>query len=123
MNDDVMARAQQGHAAWRRGDFTMIESMLDPSVEWNWFDPGEWDCHNRDDVMQVLRERFEQGFARGDLEIIAAGPDAVVVVAHPAAIGGPEWPEETATVIVFRDGKVTRMQDYSTREEAVAAAR
>jgi hypothetical protein len=61
------------------------------------------------------------GFARGELEVFDGGPDAVIVVAHPRVIGGEEWPEETATVISFRDAKIVAIQDYPTRDEAVAA--
>jgi hypothetical protein len=43
------------------------------------------------------------------------------VIAHPRAIGGQDWPEETATVITFHEGKVTNMQDYRTKEEALTA--
>jgi hypothetical protein len=63
--------AREGMEAWRRGDFETIERMLDPNVEWRWFEPGDWDCHNREDVMQVLRQRFEQGFAKGDMTFAA----------------------------------------------------
>jgi predicted enzyme related to lactoylglutathione lyase len=41
-------------------------------------------------------------------------------VAHPSAVGGDEWPAEVATVISFREGQVTSMRDYSTREVALA---
>lgn len=87
--------ARQGLEAWRRGDFKAIEGILDPAVEWHWFEPGEWDCHGRDDVMRTLRERYEQGFAKGDLEFRDGGEGAVIVVSHPSKIGGSEWPEET----------------------------
>jgi hypothetical protein len=70
--------------------------------------------------MRTLRERHEQGFSRGDLEFVDAGGDSVIVVAHPSAVGGDEWPAEVATVITFREGKVTSMQDYPTREDALA---
>jgi hypothetical protein len=36
------------------------------------------------------------GFAEGRLDFHDAGPDVVVVTAHPSEIGGPEWPAETA---------------------------
>ena len=114
--------AREGMEAWRRGDFETIERMLDPNVEWRWFEPGDWDCHNREDVMQVLRQRFEQGFAKGDVTFRNAGEDAVIVVAHPSDIGGPDWPDETATVMTFRDERVVSMQDYRTETEALAAA-
>jgi ketosteroid isomerase-like protein len=113
--------AREGLDAWRAGDFEAIERILDPEVEWRWFEPGEWDCHSREDVMQTLRERREQGFAEGDLEFRDGGDDAVVVVAHPREIGGPEWPEETATVMTFQDERVVSMQDYRSEAEALAA--
>jgi hypothetical protein len=34
-------------------------------------------------VMQALRERHEQGFAKGDLQFLVGGEHAVIVVAHP----------------------------------------
>jgi ketosteroid isomerase-like protein len=121
MGNALTAIASDGLEAWRRGDFETLERLLDPGVEWCWFEPGQWDCDNRDDVMQVLRERYEQGFAKGRLEFHEGGPDALIVVAHPSEIGGDEWPAEVATVMRFRDGKVVSMQDYPTVAEALDA--
>jgi ketosteroid isomerase-like protein len=117
-----MAIATEGLEAWRRGDFDALESILDPDVEWGWFEPGEWDCHNRDDVMRTLRERYEQGFAKGRLEFKDGGENAVIVVSRPSEIGGPEWPEETVTIMRFRDGKVVSMRDYRTEADALKAS-
>jgi hypothetical protein len=86
--------AQQGFDAWRRGDFDALEAIFAPDVEWRWFEPGFHD----------------------------AGSD-VVVTAHPSEIGGPEWPDETSTVIRFHEGKAVSMQDYRTEAEALAAAK
>ena len=116
MSEQTMALAREGFGAWRRGDFATIEAMLDPDVQWRWFEPGEWDCHSRDDVMRTLRERYEQGFGRGELEFVDGGEDTVIVVAHPASVGGEGWPEEAATVITFDQGKVTNMQDHRTKQ-------
>jgi ketosteroid isomerase-like protein len=115
MSEEIMAPAREGFAAWQHGDMEALGAMLDPAVTWRWFEPGDWDCRGREDVMQTIRERYEQGFARGEIEFADGGNDAVIVVAHPATVAGPEWPEETATVITFRHGKVTRMQDFRTR--------
>jgi ketosteroid isomerase-like protein len=113
--------AREGLEAWRKGDFETIEEILDSNVEWHATEPGEWDCHGRDDVMQTLRERHEQGFAKGDLQFLEGGEHAVIVVAHPSEIGGPDWPSETATVMHFRNERVVSMQDYRTEAEALAA--
>ena len=121
MGSQTMETARQGLEAWQRGDFDTIEAMLDPDVQWRWFEPGEWDCRSREDVMRTLRERHAQGFGRSELEFVGAGDDAVIVVAHPRAVAGDDWPEEAATIITFRDGRVVDMQDYRTRDEALAA--
>ena len=123
MKDEMLASAREGFAAWQAGDFATLEALLDPGVQWRWFEPGDWDCRDRKDVMARLRERFEEGFVRGEVEFLDGGEDSIIIVAHPAAIGGDEWPSETATVVWFRDGKVVRMQDYRTREDALAALR
>jgi ketosteroid isomerase-like protein len=114
--------AKQGFEAWRRGDFDALEQMFAPDVEWRWFEPGDWDCHSRKDVMRTLRQRHAAGFAEGRLKFHEAGPDVVVVTAYPSEIGGSEWPDETSTVIRFRDDRVVSMQDYRTEAEARAAA-
>jgi ketosteroid isomerase-like protein len=114
--------AEEGFNAWRRGDLDALEELFAPDVEWRWFEPGDWDCHGRDEVMRTLRQRHAAGFAEGRLAFREAGPDVVIVTAHPSEIGGPEWPAETSTVIRFRAGKVVSMQDYRTEAEARAAA-
>jgi ketosteroid isomerase-like protein len=119
----TVALAQQGFDAWRRGDFDALEQMFAPDVEWRWFEAGDWDCHSRNDVMRALRQRHAAGFAEGRLTFHDAGPDVVVVTAHPSEIGGQEWPDETSTVIRFRNGKVVSMEDYRAEAEALAAAR
>jgi len=121
VSSDPKAVAEAGLGAWRDGDFETLAHLLDPAVEWHWFEPGEWDCHGRDDVLRTLRQRHAQGFAAGTLEVHDAGEDTVIVVSHPSEVGGPEWPSETATVMRFREGKVTSMQDFRTEHDALTA--
>ena len=123
VSTDAVAIATEGLAAWRRGDFETLATILDPNVQWTAFEPGEADCHGRDDVMRVLRERYEQGFVHGDVDLAAAGADTVIAVSHPSAIGGPEWPDEITTVMSFRGGALVSMRDYLTKAEALAAVR
>jgi ketosteroid isomerase-like protein len=99
-----------------------LEQFFDRDVTWRWFEPGEWDCKSRDDVMRTLRARHEQGFAKCDVEFRDGGEDAIIVVTHPSEIAGPEWPAETATLMRFRDGRVVSMRDYKTELEAQKAA-
>jgi ketosteroid isomerase-like protein len=120
-DDSTLTVAREGFEAWRRGDFDTLEKIFAADVEWCWFEPGEWDCHSRDDVMRVLRQRHSAGFAEGQLRISEAGRNVVVVTAHPSETGGPDWPAEVSTVILFSEGKVVSMQDYRTEAEAFAA--
>lgn len=71
--------------------------------------------------MRTLRERYEQGFAKGEVEFRDGGEDAIIVVTHPSKIGGPEWPDETATIMRFREGRVVSMRDYKTELDAQSA--
>jgi ketosteroid isomerase-like protein len=121
VSSDPISVATEGFEAWRSGDFATLQRIFDPAVEWRWFEPGEWDCRNREDVMRTLRQRYDQGFAKGGLEFKKVGEDAVIVVSHPSDTGGTEWPQETATLIRFREGRVVSMQDYRTEAEAVDA--
>src|SRR5947209_4721072 len=119
MSQELVERARVGLEAWQRGEFGALETMLAPEVELLWWDPGEWDCYGRADVMRLLRERHAQGFARGRMELIEAGENRLIMVTYPAEVGGPDWPEETATVITFRGGKAVHMQQHPTLEEAL----
>jgi hypothetical protein len=68
--------------------------------------------------------RFASGTSKAspsDLQFLEGGEHAVIVVAHPGEIGGPDWPSETATVMQFRNERVVSMQDYRTEAEAIAA--
>src|SRR2546422_5641975 len=107
--------AQQGFDAWRGGDFEALEAIFAADVEWRWFEPGDWDCHNRDDVMRTLRQRHAAGFAEGHLKFHDAGSEVVVVTAHPSEIGGSEWPEANGTVTRVHEGQVVSMHGCRPR--------
>lgn len=116
MTDLELARA--GLDAWKRGDFEALEQLLAPDATWHAVEPGEWDCENRGEVLQTLRDRYEEGFTRGPLELVDGGTGRVILVSHPAQVGGPEWPEETAIAMTFEGGKVSSMQDHATLADA-----
>ena len=120
MSELELARA--GLDAWKRGDFEALEELLAPDATWRAVEPGEWDCERRDDILRTLRERYEEGFTLGPIELVEAGRRTVVLVSHPAEVGGEEWPEETAIAIRFREGKVVTMQDYPTLADALEAS-
>ena len=123
MSRRELALVREGLEAWRRGDLGRVKGFLHPAATWRGFEPGEWDCANRGDVVRTLRERYEQGFGRVRMELVDAGPGKVIAVSWPRETGGDEWPEETATLISLRDERIVSMQDYTSRSEALAAVR
>ena len=106
--------AQAGLAAWRRGDFDALEELLAPEATWRAVEPG--------DILQTLRERYEQGFTMGPIELLEGGPGTIILLSRPAEVGGPDWPEETVIAITFRAGKVVAMQDHRTLPDARRAS-
>jgi ketosteroid isomerase-like protein len=123
MDSDVMLRMRAGLEAWQRGDVSALEPLLDPAVELLWWEPGEWDCRGRDAVLECLRERVATGVNAGELDLAAAGEDRLVVSRRGVVAEGPAAGLSPATVIVLRDGKVVSMQQFQSRDDALAALR
>jgi ketosteroid isomerase-like protein len=119
MDAELLEKARAGLQAWQDGDLSALEELLDPEVELFWWKPGEWDCHNRDEVLRVLAQRRREGANRAEVELIVAGEDVLVSVSH--TVDRPDWPDEPATVIRFRDGKAVEMRQFKSREEALTA--
>jgi ketosteroid isomerase-like protein len=120
MDAELMERARAGLQAWQEGDLSALEELFDPDVELFWWEPGDWDCHSRDDVLRLLAQRRREGVNRAEVELIDAGEEVLVSVSH--TVDRPGWPDEPATVIRFRDGKAIEMRQFKSREEALAAA-
>ena len=120
MDADLMEKARIGLQSWQDGDLSALEELLDPDVELLWWEPGDWDCHSREDVLRVLAQRRSEVANRAEVELIDAGENVLVSVSHTA--DRPDWPDEPATVIRFRDGKAIEMRQFKSREEALAAA-
>jgi hypothetical protein len=120
MDAELMEKARAGLRGWQDGDLTALEELLDPHVELLWWEPGEWDCHSRDDVLRLLAQRQREGVNRAEVELIDAGEDVLVSVSH--TVDRPDWPDEPATVIRLRDGKAIEMRQFKSREDALTAA-
>jgi ketosteroid isomerase-like protein len=122
MEPGLLAAARAGLEAWQRGDVEALEPLLDPEVELLWWEPGEWDCHGREEVLTLLRERARGG-AGGEVELLEAGEGAIVVARTGTVADGPAAGLRPATLVVFRGGRAVSMRQFRSREEALAAAR
>jgi uncharacterized protein len=108
--------------AFLRGDWDALRRVMDPGVQWLWHEPGEWDCHDRKQVLATLFERQREGVVTRLNEVIAADERVFVEVSGPRLdeLGAPGG--NACMVVTVRDGRIVRMQDHPNRAAALADA-
>ncbi len=108
--------------AFLRGDWQALSDVMDPGVEWLWYEPGDWDCHDRRKVLATLFERQREGVVSGLNAVVEVDERVFVEVTGPrlAESGLPE--SKACMVVTVRDGRIVRMQDYRDRAAALAGA-
>jgi uncharacterized protein len=111
-----------GFDAFLRGDWDALAQVMDRSVEWLWYEPADWDCHDRRKVLATLFERQREGVVTGLAAVVAVDERVFVEVTGPRLT---EWGlpgGQACMVVTVRDGRIVRMQDYPDRAGALAAA-
>lgn len=121
MSEELIERARAGLEAWQRGDVEALAPLLHPDVELIWWEPGEWDCHGRDALLELLRQRVAEGSGAAAIELIDAGAEAIISARVEPVAGEPAAGLRPATLIRFRDGLVIEMRQFRDRAEAAAA--
>lgn len=112
--------------ARRRGDVAAAGELLDPAVVHQGVS-AELVCTNREQVLERVAadaERPDAGIDR--LELFDAGGGRVVL-----GLGGPRFaevpwlqPDQRLFVVhMVRDGRIVRMEDFRTQDEALAATK
>ncbi|MGZ4427920.1 MAG: nuclear transport factor 2 family protein [Nocardioidaceae bacterium] len=119
---DPMQLARHGLAAWQRGDVAALADLLDPDVDLLWWTPGTWDCHGRDEVVALLTARVRSD-PPAEVDITDVDDSMLLVERREPVLSGPEAALRPATLVRLRDGLVVRMQQYRSREDALADAR
>jgi ketosteroid isomerase-like protein len=101
--------------AFLRGDWDALSRVMDPEVEWLWYEPGDWDCHDRKKVLATLFERQREGVVTALNAVVAVDERVFVEVTGPtlAQRGLPDG--QACMVVTVRDGRIVRMQDYESR--------
>ena len=115
MATDNAELVRSGFEAFLRGDWDALGAVMDPAVEWLWFEPGDWDCHDRRKVLATLFERQREGVVTGLRSVVAAGDRVFVEVTGPRR-------DPACLVVTIREGRIVRMQDHRTRTAALADA-
>ena len=110
--------------ALRRDDADALKAMLAPDVVWQGL-RDEWVCHGADAVIDTFAGEREARQEIGAIELIGAD-DHVILHASGGdivAIGDVSLPDGIYNVFALDDaGTITRIDDYTDRESALAAA-
>ncbi len=130
MSRENVALVQQAAETWNRGDLDALFEIYDPDIELDnsryegW--PDEASLRGRDAVRGFL-EQWRNTFSdyRYDVEQYVDAGDRVVALCSQGGAGRDSsgiammrW----AQVATVRHGRILRLENYSDREEALAAA-
>jgi hypothetical protein len=118
--EDVLVRFVM---AWREGRSSDIEGLLDDGVVWQGL-REDYVCRNRKEVMEIIRPSLGRQGPDEHLEILVHGQQVVLGIGAPdfRKLGEVPVDGQVFQVFDFREGKVVRIQDCKTRDEALVAA-
>ncbi len=102
-------------SAQASGDLTPLRSVMSPRLGWAAVKAGAGNCHSREQVLGVWAQHLaEHGLGR--VEEIAVVGDRLLVVLRAKGARRP-----LAHVFSLWGGRITQIQDYPDREQALAA--
>ena len=131
MSQEAVDRLLRGYRAFLAGDLETIEGMLDPEVEW--IGVGEVAAiADRNDVLDVLRDRVAEDYQVTVDRCIGVGEDVVVSMRFSRVELDPtdERPLQSrrsflvgryAAIVSMRQGHVARVVEYPHLAGALAA--
>jgi ketosteroid isomerase-like protein len=108
--------------ALRRRDSASMAAALDPDVVWQGIRP-DLVCHGPDEVTAAFATAYDANQEIDALELLG-GDRHVVLGARPRelAIADVDTGGEIYNVFTIDDDKITRIEDYLQRDEALRAA-
>jgi ketosteroid isomerase-like protein len=118
---------RRGWGAWLRGDFPGLFRMFDEEAVWDMSSYPDWPesaYHGREGVERFLKEWLEvwDDYEMGIEDVILAPDGRVVTLFWQRGKGrdsGLPMELQTAQIATVRDGKVTRLDNYLDRAEAL----
>jgi ketosteroid isomerase-like protein len=117
------------YAAWARGDWARVPEVYADDMEWGWSDewPGLEGVSRDQEVRSSRLRQWLSGWQdwRCEAEEFVTGGDRVVALCRYRGAGktsGVEVDTEGAHAWWFRDGEVIRLEIFTSRERALAAA-
>ena len=129
MSQENVEIVRRGWDAWLRGDLPALFGSFDPEIVWdtgNFHDWPESAYHGIDGVERFLREWLAvwDGLEMEVEDVRAAPNERVVSLVLQRGTGrssGLTMEMEMAQVATLRNGKVTRIDNYENRAEALEA--
>jgi ketosteroid isomerase-like protein len=106
-----------------RADFEAAAELLDSGVTWQGL-RDDLVCHGREAVIDTFRWGLGERREIDALEFICGRDRVVVGVRGPTLteVAGEPLEGQIFNIFTLRDGRITRIDDYRRRSEALAAA-
>jgi ketosteroid isomerase-like protein len=120
-NVDAVLRAYE---LARKGDHRQLRTRIVDDATWHPARVGAWNpCRDADQIVRTLLWRAHANRMRPG-ETIDLGDRVLVQLkgVRLGRLGGRGFFPRLFQIVVVREGKIVRMQDYPGREEALAAA-
>jgi hypothetical protein len=106
--------------ALRRDDRETLLATLDGDVVWQGLE-DEWVCHGAQEVVDTFTGQRDEARDVDALELIGAERHAILH-SRGAGVLEIELPDGIYNVFAIDDGRITRIDDYAGRRDALAAA-
>jgi len=119
---DHEQQVRETWAALSRGDFETVEAAFAADASWRAVEDGEWNCENRTQILNVVRENRARRVLEGDVEEVLDVGKRVVVAFRPARHDAEGWLLDNGiryVVLSLDNGLVTEMKGCLNRQVAL----
>jgi ketosteroid isomerase-like protein len=116
---------QEAYALAKRADHRQLRELIADDATWHPAREGAWNpCREADMIVRTLLWRAGMANRLKPVEAIELGNEVLVELrgVRLRRFGVKGFRARLFQIVEVRDGKIVRMQDYPSRDEAVAAA-
>ena len=116
---------QEAYALAKRADHRQLRELIADDATWHPAQEGAWNpCREADMIVRTLLWRAGMANRLKPVETVDLGNEVLVELrgVRLRRFGVKGFRARLFQIIEVRDGKIVRMQDYPSRDEAAAAA-